>query len=137
MSPRAPAPANAHRRSHPAPPPSVHPPLGIEQLEEAAHGQYGRAERERRQDRDQHADSNGRAERFKIRKPGKAEAIHGAGNGQTRTQDHVGGPVKHRVEGRFPILAGVARFVVTAEHEYRVVRARRNRHENEQVGRKC
>lgn len=83
MSPRAPAPANAQLPFPPGATASVHPPLGIEQLEEAAHGQYGRAERERRQDRDQHADSNGRAERFKIRKPGKAEAIHGAGNGQT------------------------------------------------------
>ncbi|VBA34385.1 hypothetical protein LAUMK136_00675 [Mycobacterium attenuatum] len=130
-----PGPAD-NRRSHAPPSPGVQSPLGVEKPEEAADGQHGGPEGERRKNGDKHAYRTRRTERIEIRQPGKTEAIHGAGNGQTGAQDHMGGSVKHRVKSGLTILAGVASLVITPEHEYRVVRGGRNSQENQQVGRK-
>ncbi len=72
---------------------------------------------------------------MKIREAGKAETVQRARNGQARSQYNVGDSAKHGVEGCFPILPAVPGFLITAEDKYRVVCARGDDQQREQINR--
>ena len=97
--------------------------------------QQGRRQGQRRHQRDQDADCGGNAEAVEVREPGEGQAEHRAGDGQARAQDDVRGPAEHRVERRFAILARVARFVIAAEDEDRVVGSRGDDQQRQQIRR--
>ena len=77
--------------------------------------QYGRPQRKRGSQGHQDPDRRGQAQALKVRQPGETEARDRAGNRQARAQDDVSGAAIHGVEGDFPVFAGGARLVISAD----------------------
>ncbi len=84
---------------------------------------------------DEDADRGGHAEALEVRQPGEVQAEHRAGDGQPRAEDDVRRAAIHVVVGGLAVYAGVARFVIAAEQEDRVVGAGRDDQQREEVGR--
>ena len=80
-----------------------------------------RNKREGDGDRDDYAQRAGNGQSLEMRQPGKLEAEKRPGDSQTGGQDNLGDPVVCGVIRRFPVLAGVACLVVSAEKEYPVI----------------
>jgi hypothetical protein len=83
----------------------------------------------------EHAEGSGQRQRLEVGQPGEAQAVDRSGDGQSGTDDDVHSAAVHRVEGRFTFLARGARFVIAADDEDRIVRARRDRQQREQIRR--
>ena len=115
-----------HGGADPAPAAGLHRPLRIEQAEAAADGQQGGRHGQRRCDGDEHADRQRNAERLEVGQPREVQAERRTRDGQTRAQDDVGGAVIHRVERGFAVLAVIARLVIAADKEDRIVRSSRD-----------
>ena len=112
----------AHDGRADAPPaPGAHRAGGLEQTEMAADAQHRRRQGQRGHNATRTPIRSGNAQALEIREPGEGQTEHRAGNRQARTQDDVRGSPVHRLERRYPILPGVARFVVAAQNEDRVV----------------
>ncbi len=129
-----PGPAHDGRPNAP-PAPGAHRASGLEQTEMAPDAQHRRRQGQRRNNCDEDADPSGNAKAVEIREPGEGQTEHRTGNRQARTQDDVRGPSVHRLEGRYPILSGLARFVVAAQDEDRIIGSGRDDQQRQQVGR--
>ncbi len=99
--------------------------------------QDGRAQRERGRQGDEDSDRRGQAQALKVGQPGETEARDRAGNRQARAQDDVRGAAVHGVEGVFPLFAGGARLVISADEKYRVIRSGGDHQQCQQIGRIC
>src|SRR4029077_19203407 len=88
-----------------------------------------------RGDRNEHTDRQRDAQRLEVGQPREAQAERRAGDGQTRSQNDVGGAVIHGVEGGFAVLAVLTCLVVAAEEEDRIVSTCRDGQGGEQVDR--
>ena len=101
----------------------------------AADAQHRRRQGQRGHERDEDTDRSGNAEALKIREPGEGQTEDRAGNRQARTQDDVRGSPVHQSVGRYPILPGVARFVVAAQKKDRVIRSCRDDKQRQEIRR--
>ena len=108
-------------RADPPPSPGAHLAFRVERPEMTSHGQHrgGQGQGGHQRSKDAYCGRNSQA--VKVRQPGKAEAVHRAGDRQARAQNNVRGPSVHRVERCLAIHAGVARLLITAQKKYHVV----------------
>ena len=129
-------PGPAHdRRSDATPAPGPHRAGRFEHAEVAADRDQGRRERQRGYERHADTDRGGNAEAVEVGQPGEGQAEHGAGDGEARPPDDVCGPAIHVVERGHPLLTVLARFVVAAQEEDRVVRPGRDHQQRQEIRR--
>ena len=128
-------PRPAHDGGPDTPPPAgPHGALGVEQADVAAHGDDGGRQGQRGHQGDQHAQAGRNAQALEVRRAGEAQAEHRRGDGKPRPDDDVRRGAVHRVVGRQPVLAGLARLLVAAQQEDGVVGGGGDRQQRQQVG---
>ena len=101
----------------------------------AAHGDDRGRQRQRADESDQHAEAGRNTQALEVRRAGEAQTEDRGDDGQARADDHMRGAAVHRVVGGQAILTVLARLLVAAQQEDRVIRCGRDAEQRQQVGR--
>ena len=82
---------------------------------------------------DEHANCARNGHAVEVGQPGKAQAEDRAGDGQTGRQHNGRDTAVHGVVGRFPVLAGLTRLLISTEEKYPVVGSGRDAEEHQHI----
>ena len=111
-----------------------HGAFGVEQSDVAANGDDRGRQGQRADEGDQHTEAGRDTQALEVRRAGEDQTEHRGGDGQARADDHVRGAAIHRVVRGQAILTVLARLLVAAQQEDRVIRCGRDAEQRQQVG---
>ena len=84
---------------------------------------------------DDHANGQRDAQRLEVGQPGERKAERRTGDRHARAKHHMGGAAKHRVVGRFPVLADRPGFLIAPDEEDRIVGRSGDPQRDQKIGR--